>query len=106
MHGNHKSIEGKDGQMFIFRRGVLFATVRNFKAHIVEVEEIMQGKTPIFDFQGIMRRKDGFGQKMVFRDCMVNSAVNISQLLSGALDEMTLRVNVVPDEFEKLISQA
>ena len=138
----HKSIIGKDGRMFIFRKGILFATVRTFNAHIIEattafapvggyaqniltghkvllllgeieiedaseaqayVEDIMQGKIPVFDFQGIAKRKDGYGQKIIFRDCMVNSAIDIGQLLSGTLDEMALLVNVPPEDMEKFM---
>jgi hypothetical protein len=134
------TIVGKDGKMFIFRKGILFATVNNFTACVIEtrremqrvgdyaqsmvmsykfvlvlkeitiddtveaetyVDEITRGLIPVFDFQGIMKRKDGMGEKITFRDCIVAGAIDTGQLLTGNLDEMVLSVNTPPSDFEK-----
>ena len=122
---------GENGELFLYRSGILFATAERFTALIEEssdsgastgyrirlilngvtiadeigakthIHAIQTGDSPTFDFQGQMKRVDGWAERVIFRQCVPVGAVDIPGMVSGYVDTMAFAVNELPEQTKK-----
>lgn len=67
-------------------------------------DDIQQGYIPYFDFQGMMRRRDGQAARQVFRNCIPDGSIDLMNLTPGDIikRQWSFRVNAVPEQLEYL----
>jgi len=63
------------------------------------INDIRQGYFPSFDFQGKMRRRDGQGQRIVYRRCVPDGTVDLQNLSPGDIIKRSwsFRCNASPE---------
>ena len=54
-----------------------------------------------FDFEGLMKRRDGHKERVIFRRCIPIGAIDIPGLASGFMESLALTVNSIPDKTQK-----
>lgn len=67
------------------------------------IEDIQQGYFPPFDFQGKMRRRDGYAERIVYRNCVPDGTIDLQNLTPGEIitRAWSFRVNASPEMLEK-----
>ena len=63
------------------------------------IEDLQKGYFPSFDFQGMMRRRDGQAQRMVYRNCVPDGTIDLQNLTPGDVIKRAwgFRVNSSPE---------
>lgn len=63
------------------------------------IEDLQKGYFPSFDFQGMMRRRDGRAQRMVYRNCVPDGTIDLQNLTPGDIIKRawSFRVNSSPE---------
>lgn len=67
------------------------------------IEDLQLGYTPSFDFDGVLYRRDGQEQRMVFRRCVPDGQIDLMNLTPGEIikRQWNFKVNSIP----QLLSQ-
>ena len=68
------------------------------------IADIQKGYFPSFDFQGKLRRRDGQTERVVYRNCVPDSTIDLQNLTPGEIIKRnwSFRVNATPELMEKL----
>jgi len=71
------------------------------------ISDIQEGFFPGFDFQGRMRRRDGQGQRIVYRNCVPDGTIDLQNLSPGDIVKRnwSFRCNATPEMLELFTSQ-
>lgn len=66
------------------------------------ISDLQNGYFPSFDFQGKMRRRDGQAERIVYRNCVPDSNVDLQNLTPGEIIKRawSFRVNATPEMLE------
>jgi len=66
------------------------------------LNDIKEGFFPGFDFQGRMRRRDGQGQRIVYRNCVPDGTIDLQTLTPGDIVKRnwSFRCNATPENLE------
>ena len=67
------------------------------------IKDLQQGYFPFFDFQGKMRRRDGYAERIVYRNCIPDGTIDLQNLNPGEIISRawSFRVNASPEMLEK-----
>lgn len=67
------------------------------------IADLQKGYFPSFDFQGKMRRRDGQAERIVYRNCIPDSSVDLQNLNPGEIISRawSFRVNSTPEMLEQ-----
>lgn len=62
-------------------------------------EDLLEGYSPSFDFQGKMRRRDGEEARQIFRNCIPDGTIDLMNLTPGDVIKRSwsFRVNSIPE---------
>jgi hypothetical protein len=60
--------------------------------------DLHQGENPELGFQGKFRRKDGFAERIIFRNCQLDGTLDMIGLARGFVWGLELFVNSLTDE--------
>jgi len=68
------------------------------------IDDLRKGYFPTFDFQGMMRRRDGQKERVVYRNCVPDGTVDLQTLNPGEIIKRSwsFRVNSSPEILEYL----
>ena len=127
-----KVVTGKDGSLHLYSKGVHFADAERFTLQflsmgdsgaetvrklymVVEeitvtdaigtaelIDELMGGGIPDIAFQGKYKTRDGFAERVIFRNCVTCGTFDVMQLAQGHLDAWAFWVNATEQELEQL----
>lgn len=66
------------------------------------IEDLQTGYFPTWDFQGVMRRRDGQSQRVVYRNCVPDGEIDFQSLKPGEIVKRAwkFRCNAAPDLLE------
>ena len=66
------------------------------------ITDLQNGYFPAFDFQGKMRRRDGQAERVVYRNCVPDGAIDLQNLTPGEIIKRawSFRVNCTPEILE------
>ena len=128
----HGVIIGKDGQLHLYSKGIHFADAERFTLQALEMEkdgvssgqrlymvvqdititdeisaadlidELINGGITDIAFQGKYRTRDGFAERVIFRNCSTCGSFEVVQLAKGRLDAWAFWVNATEKELEQL----
>ncbi|MCL2215394.1 MAG: hypothetical protein FWB91_00105 [Defluviitaleaceae bacterium] len=61
--------------------------------------DLQQGFFPGYDFQGKLRRRDGFAQRVVYNNCVPDGTIDLQNLTPGEIvkRDWSFRVNATPE---------
>lgn len=66
------------------------------------IADLQKGYFPSFDFQGKLRRRDGQAERVVYRNCVPDSTIDLQNLNPGDIIKRawSFRVNATPEMLE------
>lgn len=67
------------------------------------ITDLQSGYFPMFDFQGKLRRRDGYAERIVYRNCVPDGSIDLQNLTPGDIIKRawSFRVNATPEMLEK-----
>ena len=70
------------------------------------IRDIRQGYFPGFDFQGMLRRRDGQAERIVYRNCVPDGTIDLQNITPGEIIKRSwsFRVNSSPEMLERFLS--
>jgi hypothetical protein len=127
-----KPIIGKDGSLHLYSKGIHFADAERFTLQLLDmadggagtgkrlymvveeitvtdeisatelIEELLSSGMSDIAFQGKYRTRDGFAERVIFRNCVTCGTFDVAQLARGGLDAWAFSVNATEKELKKL----
>jgi hypothetical protein len=80
-------------------------TVNDTEAADEIMKGMQEGNFPEFGFQGIFKRIDGYGQKIIFRRCVFSGSIDFIGLAKGFICDLDLTVNELTQEQIELFNR-
>jgi len=127
-----KLMIGKDGSLHLYSKGIHFADAERFTLQFLDItgggvetgkrlymavqeiavtdeisaaeliEELLGGGMSDIAFQGKYRTRDGFAERVIFRNCVTCGTFDAAQLARGGLDAWAFWVNATEKELKQL----
>ena len=127
-----KLITGKEGSLHLYSKGIHFADAERFTLQflymadsgvetgkrlymVVEeitvtdrisaselIEELVSGGISDIAFQGKYKTRDGFAERVIFRNCVTCGTFDVTKLAQSGLDAWAFWVNATEKELEQL----
>lgn len=87
-----------------FKLSFTEAVIRDDLVMAPLMKAIQSGKMPTFDFQGVVERRDGQEQRILFNNCTPDGELDIMNLTPGEIVKrvQTYRINSVPKYLKAL----
>ena len=128
----NKLIIGKDGELHLYSNGIHFANAERFNIQMLEksngetvtgqrlymvvqditvtdeisaeelINELLNGGMSDIAFQGKYKTRDGFAERVIFKNCITCGSFEVTQLAKGSLDAWAFWVNATEKELEQL----